>query len=136
MSKPSQKKFEKKRVRDKETKKQILTRRLKERAKRREADKDERYIRKTRDRIQPYVKANDPILKLNQIERNLEVLKHLQEEYLKEEAQRESINEELEAEGYKSLKEKMDALNEKAIKLADEQGREYFKNVEEESGTE
>lgn len=57
---------------------------------------------------------------LSDLEHNLEILKSLETEYLKENSRREEINKTLEAEGYKTLEEKMNAIKEKAQKQAQE----------------
>ena len=50
------------------------------------------------------------------LKKNLEILKDLEAEYEKEQSSRKQINEKLESEGFMSMKEKMDALHEKALK--------------------
>lgn len=53
----------------------------------------------------------------SQLEKNMEILQALELEYEQEQAIRAHMNEKLESEGHKSLKEKMNALHEKALKL-------------------
>lgn len=53
----------------------------------------------------------------DKIAKNLELLKNLQSEFEKEQAIRQQFNENLESEGYKTLKEKMDAIAEKSTKI-------------------
>ena len=53
----------------------------------------------------------------DKIAKNLELLKKLQEEFEQEQSMRKSFNENLEAEGYETLKEKMNALAEKSTKI-------------------
>ena len=48
------------------------------------------------------------------IEKNMEILKALEDEYLKEKDQKRILNETLEAEGHITLKDKINALEEKA----------------------
>lgn len=48
---------------------------------------------------------------------NLEILKVLEKEYEDEQSRRNEVNEKLESEGYKTMKEKMNALHEKALKM-------------------
>jgi hypothetical protein len=50
------------------------------------------------------------------LKRNLAILKSLEAEYEKEQSTRKDVNNKLEAEGFKTMKEKMDALHEKALK--------------------
>lgn len=53
-----------------------------------------------------------------QLEKNLQILKALEEEYIKGQQSRENLHEELAAEGYNSLEEKMEALRIKAQEIA------------------
>ena len=48
---------------------------------------------------------------------NLEILRNLEQEYEREQASRKEINDRLESEGYMTMKDKMDALHEKALKM-------------------
>ena len=48
---------------------------------------------------------------------NLEILKALEKEFEEEEGRRNELNQKLESEGYTTMKEKMNALHEKALKL-------------------
>jgi hypothetical protein len=48
---------------------------------------------------------------------NLEILRSLEQEYEREQSSRKNINDNLEAEGYMTMKDKMDALHEKALKM-------------------
>ena len=50
------------------------------------------------------------------LKKNLAILKDLEAEYEKEQSSRKQLNEKLESEGFMSMKEKMDALHEKALK--------------------
>ena len=52
------------------------------------------------------------------LDRNMEVLQALEQEYMEAQKSREGLHEELEAEGYASLEEKMEALKQKAMSLA------------------
>jgi|APGre2960657404_1045060.scaffolds.fasta_scaffold01623_3 hypothetical protein len=51
------------------------------------------------------------------LKRNLAILKNLEQEYEQEQAARTNLNSQLEEEGYHSMKEKMDALHAKALKM-------------------
>ena len=51
------------------------------------------------------------------LEHNLRILEALEEEYDKESEARKELNQKLENEGYKTIKEKMDALHKKALEL-------------------
>ncbi len=59
----------------------------------------------------------DKIIK-EQLERNIEILKALEEEYLKEEAARDKLNSEFEEEGIESPEEKLEYLKRKAMEEA------------------
>lgn len=81
---------------------------------------------KFKDKIVPFVK--DPEKRklmdeieekkaLRKLERNMEVLKALEEEYLKEKEQKRILNESLESEGHFTLEDKIKALDDKAKSL-------------------
>ena len=50
------------------------------------------------------------------LKKNLEILRELEQQYEQEQAVRKNLNDKLESEGYLTMKEKMDALHEKALK--------------------
>lgn len=54
---------------------------------------------------------------MEKLEKNLQLLESLEKEYEAEEAMRANINASLEAEGHNTLKEKMDALHQKALEI-------------------
>ena len=58
----------------------------------------------------------------SQLERNLKLLEALEKEYEEEQAAREQINEDLESQGHKTMKEKMDALHQKALEITGKAG--------------
>jgi hypothetical protein len=60
------------------------------------------------------------MMAVNKIKKNLEVLKGLEEEYDREQASRKHLNSELESEGFTTIKEKMDALQQKLQKFVQE----------------
>lgn len=69
------------------------------------------------------------------LKRNLAILKNLEQEYEREQAARTNLNNKLEDEGYLSMKEKMDALHAKALKMqkvADDLDEAAGKSVKEE----
>ena len=81
-------------------------------------------------KLQPYTKKNSLAVELTEeekkkkfdeiqskIEHNLKILEALEEEYDKEQNQRKEINENLEKEGHKTIKEKMNAIHEKALEM-------------------
>lgn len=53
------------------------------------------------------------------LENNLNMLKALEEEYMVAQQSKENLKEELEAQGYSTLEEKMDALRERAVELSE-----------------
>jgi|FreactcultureFD7_1027221.scaffolds.fasta_scaffold00710_17 hypothetical protein len=55
----------------------------------------------------------------DKIKKNLEVLQALEAEYEAEQRVRNEVNEKLESEGHMTMREKMDALHEKALKITD-----------------
>ena len=118
MSKPSAKKQVKQKKREKAAKKKVLARRKATRAEASKKRKLEMIEEKTRNKIEPYRKADDPDDTALKIEKNMKVLKALEEQYKKEMAEREDLNEMLEKEGYKTLEDKMKHLHEEAEKKA------------------
>jgi hypothetical protein len=66
---------------------------------------------------------------MEKLEQNLKVLEALEQEYEAEQSMRRNINETLEGEGHATLKEKMDALHEKALEATGK--TEEFKKVQE-----
>lgn len=76
-----------------------------------------------REKLTPFIKDPEKKKKLEEleqqknlkkIERNMEVLKALEEEYIKEKEQKKQLNEQLESEGHVTLQEKLNALENKA----------------------
>ena len=57
---------------------------------------------------------------VSKLKKNLEILKELETEYNREQASRKTVNEQLEAEGFKTIKDKMDALQKKLHQYATE----------------
>ena len=53
----------------------------------------------------------------DKLHQNLEILQALEEEYEAEQAARAEMNDKLESEGHKTMREKMDALHKKALEL-------------------
>jgi len=65
-------------------------------------------------------KAERDAKAIEKIKRNLDVLRKLEEEYDREQAARSDINSSLEAEGFSTLKEKIDAMQQKLHKYISE----------------
>lgn len=89
-------------------------------------------------KLKPFIKDPEKAAKyekiksenaMEKIKKNLEYLENLEKEYEAEQKAREELNAKLESEGHFSLKEKLDALHEKAL---DETGKrlEYEEIVE------
>lgn len=121
MSKKQQER--KKKNRQEIAKKRVLARRKVLRKQVSDDKKSARLERKFRQKIDPIIK--DPEKKkimdelknqkiLSKLEKNAEILKRLEDAYLYEVDQKKKINDELEKEGHKTLKEKLSALDEKA----------------------
>lgn len=135
MSKPSQKKFEKQKKREKETKKQLTKRRDKIRSEAKARRELERLDRETQPKMQPYRKKVTTIPQteeeiMAQVEHNLKILEALEEEYKEALRDREAVNEELEAEGFKTIQEKLDYLNKQAETGAKEAYEKRIKSAE------
>lgn len=131
MSKKQQEK--KKKLREEIAKKRVLARRSALRKQASDNLKSSRLEKKFRTKIQPIIKdeekrkmieqsKNDHIL--SKLEKNAEILRALEDEYLSEVNYKKQINEQLESEGHMTFKEKMDALNEKAVKNMTEEQKE------------
>lgn len=131
MSKKQQER--KKKLREEIAKKRVLARRSALRKQASEDLKSSRLERKFRNKIQPIIKDEEKRKAMEQnknqqilskLEKNAEILRALEDEYLSEVNYKKQINEQLESEGHKTFKEKMDALNEKAMKNMTEEQKE------------
>ena len=141
MSKPSKKKVEKKKENEKKDYQKLLIKRVNN-IKKSKKEKDEwKLERMTREKVIPIKKEVKPIIDFDpqvktrtaadialQMEANLNKLKQMEEEYQKAAWEREGLNEALESEGFKTIKEKMDFLNAKALEQAEKQIEEIEKN--------
>jgi hypothetical protein len=109
----------KKKKRTKEVKQKMLDRRkalLKQKKYNKSVDAD---VKASREPIKPIVnEKKQKEQKLKEIEHNLEILRKLEADYLKDQLKRKDVNDKLEAEGYHTLKEKIKALGEKATEQA------------------
>ena len=81
--------------------------------------------------VNPVYMANEKALE--NIENNLKILKALEEDYINSQKSKSNLKEELESEGFSSLEEKMEFLNKKARKEAEEKSKEFFNEAEEET---
>lgn len=121
------KQLQKKKEREAEAKKRVLARRESIRKKAKMEKMVARMEEKARPKLVPYRKDEDDEYRQKIAEQNLEhnihMLQALEEEYLEEQKSKASLNEELEAEGYKSLEEKINALHKQAIEAAEAAGQ-------------
>lgn len=116
MSKPSKKRMEKKKKRDRETYKKMLIKKEKIRVQTVKDNELKRLEKETEPKLVPYrkeVKAQTPEIEA-QIEANFRELQKLEEQYELELTEREGLNEALEAEGFTTIQEKLNFLNEQA----------------------
>ena len=113
----------KKKAREQKAKARVEARRHKMNLIKKDERKSEILNRRFREKIEPIIK--DPEVKkrmddakmqrnLKKLEKNAEILKALEAEYELEQKRKREINEILEAEGHKTLEEKLKALEEKA----------------------
>ena len=119
MSIPSKKRLEKKKKHEREDRKRLLKRREKIRAEAKSDKERWRLERDTRIKQQPFVKepkphARTPEEVAAQIEENYRALQALEQAYEVEASNRECLNKALEEEGFTTLREKMDFLNQQA----------------------
>ena len=123
----------KKKKREEIAKKRVLARRKLLRTQSSENKKSSKLDRKFREKIMPIIK--DPEKKkaleekrneqiLSKLEKNAEILKALEDEYLSEMNQKKAINERLEAEGHHTLKDKLNALDKKVQDSMTQQEKE------------
>jgi len=125
------KQLKKKKARELKGKARSAARRHKLEQIKRDEKKGAKLNRRFREKIVPFVK--DPEKKraieeksnqksIEKLEKNMQILKALEEEHLREAEERRNINESLEAEGHITLQDKVKALEEKArASLDDEQ---------------
>lgn len=140
MSKPSKKKQHKKKQREDKAKKRVAARRAAHLKEKQEARRRERFERQFRERGVTIV--NDPEKQkeseaakqkriIAQLERNHAILEALEKEYEAEMAAKKEINEDLEAQGFNSLEEKLEHLNKEAEKKVQENAVGIQQSVDE-----
>jgi hypothetical protein len=138
----------KKKKREEIARHRVLKRRAEIRKERKDAIEEQAKQQTAEDaiygKLKPYVRKDDPLIKeltenekkeknneiQSKIEHNLKILEALEEEYDKEQALRKQMNEKLEKEGHKTIKEKMDALHQKALEI--EGKKEEYENAQKE----
>jgi hypothetical protein len=113
----------KKKAREAKAKARVESRRHKISLATKEHRRGEKLNHKFREKVVPFVK--DPEKKrimeevekkksLQKLERNMQILKALEDEYEQNKEQKKLVNEQLESEGHLTLKEKIQALESKA----------------------
>lgn len=121
------KKLQKKKAREAKAKAKVLARRERLRKKAKLEKMAARIEKQSQPKGVPYRKDQDEEYKQKIAEQNLEhniqVLQALEEEYLEEQKSKEDLNRELEAEGYESIEEKLNALHKQAIEAAEKAGQ-------------
>ena len=127
----SRKQIEKRKQRDKDVRKKVLERRTEIRTERKlveeERSKEREMYEIEHGKVRPALPGNPELAQkvlaereskvAEKLRKNIEILKHLENEYEKEQASRNNLNQPLESEGHMTMKEKMDALHEKALKM-------------------
>lgn len=119
----TKKQLQKKKARELKGKARAAARRHKLEQIKRDEKRGAKLNKKFREKLVPFVK--DPEKKrqieegnnrksIEMLERNMQILKALEEEHLREAEKRRRINESLEAEGHTTLQDKVKALEEKA----------------------
>jgi hypothetical protein len=131
MSKKQQER--KKKKREEIAKKRVLSRRGALRKQSSDNLKSARLDRKFREKMDPFVKDEEKRktmekykneIILSKLEKNAEILRALEDEYLREINQKKLINDQLESEGHVTLKDKMDALESKIKEHMTEEQKE------------
>lgn len=108
----------KKKNREKKAKEKVLRIREALREKQRYEKMIDKDVRENRERFKPFVRGIEDTPKdknvREQIQKNMELLKNLEDEYLHEQEAKQALNADLETEGNLTLKQKLDALEDKA----------------------
>lgn len=112
-------KEKKKKDREAKAKARVLSRRQKIRESMREDSKARKLNEKFRERIRPFVKdeskraaieVSEEAKVRERLEKNMQILKALEDEYEAEQNRKKEFNSELESMGHETLKEKLNAL--------------------------
>lgn len=126
-------KEKKKKEREKIAKQRVLQRREAMRKFRKEEEVKAKLEKDMSPRLKPIL--NDPLMqeireknkqaRLNeQIEKNMQLLEALEQEYDAEQALRNEVNSDLESEGHMTMKDKLDALHKKALAIQEAKSAE------------
>ena len=124
MASKVQKKLEKRKSKEREDKKKILMRRESTRAKAKEEREDYRKtkrIRRLRENTGMNIWSDEVFKKmdestLKQLEHNAKIMKTLEDEYERDLSEKRKLNQDLEAEGYKTLDEKISVLHKDTLR--------------------
>lgn len=123
----------KKKAREAKGKARVVARRLKIQEALRVERRSSTLEKKFREKIAPIVKSPEKKASMAEVEKkrisdrlqhNMEILKALEDEYERDMAKKQEINERLEAEGHLTLKDKMNALEAAARKSDGESSSE------------
>lgn len=123
-------KEKKKKERERVAHARVVKRREQLRAERKQAEAEERQRQEVEymahGKPQPFIRDEEKAAEreaakaravAEQLRKNLEILEALEKEYEQEQQVRVEVNQKLESEGYMSIKEKMDALHQKALEM-------------------
>lgn len=127
----SRKEIQKRKQREIAVRKKVLEQRSEIRAERKRVEEERvrelKMHRLEHGSIPPALPGNPELAAIRQAERekkiseklnkNLEILRALEKEYENEQVNRKNINNQLESEGYLTMKEKMNALHQKALNM-------------------
>jgi len=123
MTSQQKRRDKKAKARENKAKERVLRRREKARKAAKIEKLAKRVEQDSRPKMTPYRKDQDEEYQTKKskenLERNIEILHALEEQYRSEMEGKQSLNDELEAEGYDSLEEKMNALHKQAIEIAE-----------------
>jgi len=121
----------KKKNKERETKQQLL-RRKKAVQNQNKAERRKTYLRNKYDKGDTIVTNKSEVV--DKLKHNQQILKALQEEYIKEQQAKKELNDKLEAAGHVTLDEKLKAMDEQIREKLQESnipGAEEFENLEE-----
>jgi hypothetical protein len=133
MATTQQRKLQKRKAREEKNKKAKLHRQAVATKKRQEENAEFKKLKRIkklqRDMGNLSVWADDVLMKLNdkaltQLEKNAQILKALEAEYAKEKDRKRELNDGLEAEGLKTLEQKMNALHNRLVEQQKAAGEE------------
>jgi hypothetical protein len=118
-------KEKKKKEREKTVRTKILKQRANLRAERKLKKQEDLMDRLSEPILKPIVndleaieeKEQKAVNIREQLEKNLKILEALEQEYDQEQQRRVELNQKLESEGHKSIREKLDALHQKALEV-------------------